>query len=1058
VAVLALVGELLISAGSVIAAPASPPGQTLLVADNADDTESGGTVLSDDGLTAAYQTRSVGFDDDGAYQVFTRTLPGGVPVRASTPTLPFFADATAPTISAAGDRVGYAVEYGFTREKDPAFYHNVGDNQLFVGRTPITGTTRDLTWQRTEPCNPLFANATTGYCGPRLSGDGRTVAFPAFDSITSPYVVPGQLAGEENTFSPSTDINRNYLPMFDFGFGSGDILRQLTVHIFGPDVDFGSGLPTSSDPDHFEVVPNNTTEDGTPDCRGKFDPGTDCDITVIYHPVRCGTVTTSFATLQTNNATGTTPAARTALSLVGTGCHSVIALRSTDTTTDTSTEAITAAAPCSTLPSPQALPSQFEEHPSAPVGVYGEQPLHTAQLRSWVVTNGSSEQNATVSFESPGCALTLDQSVPDQSADEPTCRQFTGGEISAPGSILGPGRSCVAYVRFEPQDVAAYAASLTLNTNAQRQSYRFSGSGGDRVVLARQDTAGDGTFAGAPIVVSAGDTGTAAVNGTEPAVSADGNLIAFSSTCAPDAQALPITDVACGSGSIPARHVYLRDLTAKTTRLVSLLPDGQPAGDAFEPSLSGDGGRLAFATLRHTLSPAGGPVTRTDQVYVRDLPAGRTVIASATQGGAATPGSSEPSLSRDGSTVGYSSTAPDLVDPPLSAGGNRVYVRDLGPDFGGPGAPANEEISIGSINGDPVDGGQSGMPSVNSDGGMIGFTSANQLTEAPVVEGEGRVTAYARARFGNAEVNPTSLTYPTTPVGSTSGPRTVTISNGGPGPLRVGTAVVGPYRVDGQPCPLLHRAESCTVGVTAVPTEPGPQPGTLTIPNNSDLGPASTVRVPLSGRAISPLIRVTPARTPFPTQLIGTTSGPIVVTVTNVSPVPLTITAGYEPATPHFTVRASTCTGVLAPAASCTVTTVYAPRSVGGHAGTLSLSVRNDVHEVAFTQTVPATGSTPRPAITVNPAVVTSGQVAQVDGVNFQPGRPVTITWSPGIGEATVTPDAAGRFSTQLITIQGDLLGNRDPVANATGIPTVKGPAALLVPGSTQPPDFGSRH
>jgi Abnormal spindle-like microcephaly-assoc'd, ASPM-SPD-2-Hydin/WD40-like Beta Propeller Repeat len=1056
VATLGLLAGALLAASPVVAAPADPPGRTLAVGQDVADSESGATVLSDDGLTAVYQDRLVG-DGSTPWQVLARRLPDGAP-RVANREIPAQADATAPTTDAAGDRIGYAVDFHQLNQQDAPvpFFRSRGDNQFDVGETPITGRADDLRYQRTEACNPVFADRN---CGPRLSGDGRTVAFPAVESIASPYIMPGPLpASGAGTFTPQTDGGGNYLPLVDVGFASNTRFEHVTINIVNTGVTF-TDAPTIQGDANFTVVPNETTEDKTPDCVGHFASGEHCNILIEYDPSGCGDVQTNFAQLQTH---ADTPAGNTAMEVVGSGCVTIIKFAPGGSGGGASTAlAPLPGGPCTTRPNPPLASSiSFEQHPDAPVGVYGELPPRSIAYRAWTVTNPSTEQPATVEFASSGCEFSLDESVPDV-AGMPTCRNFTG-EGSPAGSVLQPGQSCTAFVRFEPRGVEPYAAGLNLFTNGQDQFTRFSGYGGDRVVLARTDTRGDGSFAGAPVVVSAGDGDTAALNGVEPSVSNDGNLIAFASTCAPATDlTLPAATVAtCGGAS----NVYLRDLAAKTTTLVSLIRAGtsdQAAPNAIQPSLSGDGGRVAFGTLRVVDQDDAPSFLGADQVYVRDLGSARTVVASAraSDGDAAQPGSQQASLSRDGSTVGYASTAGDLLAQPLPAGRDRVFVRDLGPDFGGPGPRANEEVSVGVVNGDPVDGPGSERPAVNGDGGMIAFESAAQLTNAELPGTEGGKAAYVRARFGHVDVDPGSLTYPTTQTGSTSGPRTVTLTNGGPGPIRLTTGVTGPYQiVNPQTCPVLHRGQSCTVQVVAVPTEPGPQRGSLDIPNRGDLEPGDTVSVPLTGRAISPLITVTPTRTAFPVQLVGATSRPIVVTVRNISPIPLGITAGYTPATPNFTVRANTCTGTLPPARTCTISVTYTPRTVGAHTGTLSLTVANGPHEVAFTQTVPATGRTRVPALTIVPGVLTTGQVAVVSGTDFAPNQQVTITWSAGIGDATATTDAAGRLSTQLITLRGDLLGPRSPTASATGLPTVKGPTVLVVPGSQQPPDFGFRH
>jgi HYDIN/CFA65/VesB family protein len=1032
VAVLTVVGGLLITGAQ--AAPAAPPGQTFVVSTDADRTESGSTSLTDDGLTAAYQSRVEDGEFAGPWQVLTRTLPDGTPQLASTG-LPDGADAAAPSIAGSGDRVAYTVDFNGTRQTatTPFVTNRYGDQEIRVGTTPVTGLPSDLTYQRTLRCNPLVGNSDPDRCGARLSGDGGTVVWPAVESLDSPSMVFGPKRNPQDpadrTIVPQVDRSDAYLPLFDFGFFRSRVALHLRLNFVG-DVTF-TGMPTvESNGGTFEVQPNSSTESSEPDCTGSFRRGEFCSITFFYNPPRCGTPATSIGTMTTH---ADTPAGNTAMSLMATGCVTIIAFAPPPAAAAPVPAAVPN--PCTGRPNPNATGGTFEDHPAAPVGVYGEQQLHTVSYRTWTITNpGGEEGSGTVTLNSSGCEFSFDDGPAD------SCKQ---------GQTLTNGQSCTAYLRFEPQAVAPYAAGVTINRTGGGGTvfYRFSGYGGERVILGKRTGAPNA----APFGVSIGEGGTVPVDGRDPAPSFDGNLIAFTSNCAPDGITLPpSTTNGCGAGD----RIFLRDLTAGTTRVVSILPDGSQASPAVNAAISADGTRLAFGTLR-TAAGANFPVP--DKVFVRDLPTGRTINASAGPNNADTVGSGNPALSRDGSTVGYDSSALNLTDPPAPGNGNRVYVRDLGPDFGGPGAPGNEQISLGTLDGTPVDGPSSSQAALNGDGGIIAFNSRDRLSDTQVIGGEG-VTAYARARFGNPEANPTSLTFPTTQVGSESPPQTITISNGGPGPIRIRTVLVGPYTLDTEPCGLLHRDESCTLTVTAVPTEPGPQKGTVTVTGGNDFGPPNTVDIPLTGRAISPLITVKPAKTDFPVSLVGSTSKPITVTVTNVSPIPLTITGAYQPATKNFTVKASTCTGTLAPRASCTVVVTYTPTTIGKHTGDLSLRVTNPSHEVDFTQGVPATGSTRTPKVTISPAVVPIGQVAQVAGTDFPPNASVAVTWQNGLGETVVKADATGKFATPLITLRGDLLGSRNPAATVTGLPVIKGPIVLVVPGSIQPPDFGTRN
>jgi Tol biopolymer transport system component len=153
------------------------------------------------------------------------------------------------------------------------------------------------------------------------------------------------------------------------------------------------------------------------------------------------------------------------------------------------------------------------------------------------------------------------------------------------------------------------------------------------------------------------------VDGGPRALSADGRFAVFTA------------DSAFG-GAPGMQEVYVRDILLGTTRLVSRLDgaDGAPAdGGSGDAAISADGTKVAFASASLNL-PGGDGVH--DQVYVRDLASGRTTLVSTGAGGTGNGGSGQPVLSQDGSKVAFNSWASNLV----AGDGNNVgdvFVRDM---------------------------------------------------------------------------------------------------------------------------------------------------------------------------------------------------------------------------------------------------------------------------------------------------------------------------------------------------------------------------------------------
>jgi len=130
------------------------------------------------------------------------------------------------------------------------------------------------------------------------------------------------------------------------------------------------------------------------------------------------------------------------------------------------------------------------------------------------------------------------------------------------------------------------------------------------------------------------------------AISDDGRWLVFEST----ATNLVSESDANGSGY----DVYLVDRDSATLTRIGVDEAGRQFGRAFAPRISGSGQFVVFAAATGQADP-----TRTDpaaipQVYLRDLPAGRTVCISCDgPGGGARLGAFAPDVNADGSVVAF---------------------------------------------------------------------------------------------------------------------------------------------------------------------------------------------------------------------------------------------------------------------------------------------------------------------------------------------------------------------------------------------------------------------
>ncbi|MEO1062364.1 MAG: fibronectin type III domain-containing protein [Actinomycetota bacterium] len=169
-----------------------------------------------------------------------------------------------------------------------------------------------------------------------------------------------------------------------------------------------------------------------------------------------------------------------------------------------------------------------------------------------------------------------------------------------------------------------------------------------------------------PVLVSVGDEGAAMGASESPSISADGSMIAFSSS-APDLVAGDDNDQV---------DVFVRDLDAGETRLVSRSINGGPgSGGSLGPSLSADGTLVAFESFAPDL--VRDDTNGTSDVFLHDLTAVETTLVSVDLGGGSAEAPSDgATISADGTHVVFESAATDLTDDDVDAERD-VYLRDL---------------------------------------------------------------------------------------------------------------------------------------------------------------------------------------------------------------------------------------------------------------------------------------------------------------------------------------------------------------------------------------------
>jgi subtilisin family serine protease len=166
-------------------------------------------------------------------------------------------------------------------------------------------------------------------------------------------------------------------------------------------------------------------------------------------------------------------------------------------------------------------------------------------------------------------------------------------------------------------------------------------------------------------------------------------------------------------------------------------------------------------------------------------------------------------------------------------------------------------------------------------------TRSGQLTITSDVEGSPHVVSLTGEGILTplVSLSPTSLDMGSRPVGTTSVPRSVTLTNRGLAVLTIVGIQVGEPFARSHDCPLspstLAVDASCTIQITFSPTEEGAAAGQLAVTSNAPGSPHS-VTLTGTGTGPSPIVSLSPeAGLVFPIQSLGTTSPAQAVTLTN---------------------------------------------------------------------------------------------------------------------------------------------------------------------------------
>lgn len=179
--------------------------------------------------------------------------------------------------------------------------------------------------------------------------------------------------------------------------------------------------------------------------------------------------------------------------------------------------------------------------------------------------------------------------------------------------------------------------------------------------------------------------------------------------------------------------------------------------------------------------------------------------------------------------------------------------------------------------------------------------------------------------------SPTTLNFGNQLVGAPSASQNVTVTNNTATPITVTISPAGDFSQTNTCGSSVVSGGTCTITLTFIPQQAGARTATLSVSAG-----AAIVQIALIGTGTQANLTPSPLSLNFPSEIVGTTSAPLNVTLTNNGGAAASISSITT--TGDFS-QTNTCgTSPLAPQAACTISVRFSPTAPGRRIGTLTIT------------------------------------------------------------------------------------------------------------------------
>jgi len=294
--------------------------------------------------------------------------------------------------------------------------------------------------------------------------------------------------------------------------------------------------------------------------------------------------------------------------------------------------------------------------------------------------------------------------------------------------------------------------------------------------------------------------------------------------------------------------------------------------------------------------------------------------------------------------------------------------------------------------------------------GAITFTdNAAASPQAVSLSGTGASTT------PTVSLSPTSLTFASQTVGTTSAAQTVTLTNTGAGALSISSIAASGNFAETNTCGTsLAASASCTVSVTFTPTAAGTLTGAITFTDNAAASPQAVL---LSGTGATALAITT---TSLPSGTVGTAYSTTLAAINGTAP---------------YTWTDPSCSGACNTGMSFTTAGVFSGTPANAGTSTFTFTVTDSAGHTASTQLSITIAAAATPAVSLSPTSLTFA--SQTVGTTSA-AQTVTLT-NTGAGALSISGIAASGSFAETTACPSSLPAGASCTISVTFTPTAAG-------------------